>query len=77
MALEFVGINGASHRITIGGYDKSFELRRGQSTRVTFTADKTGTFPIVCTTHHPTMVAELNSRRQEIDQDPARRRWTA
>ena len=32
---------------------------RGQSTRVTFTADKSGTFPIVCATHHPTMVAEL------------------
>ena len=59
VTLEFVGINGASHPITIGGYDKTFELKRGQSTRVTFTADKTGTFPIVCTTHHPTMVAEL------------------
>lgn len=59
VTLEFVGINGASHPITIGGYDKSFELKRGQSTRVTFAADKPGTFPIVCATHHPTMVAEL------------------
>ena len=27
VTLEFVGINGASHPITIGGYDKSFELK--------------------------------------------------
>ena len=59
VTLEFIGINGASHPISIGGYDKSFELKRGQSTRVTFTADKSGTFPIVCATHHPTMAAEL------------------
>lgn len=59
VTLEFVGINGVSHPISIGGYDKTFELKRGQSTRVTFTADKPGIFPIVCATHHPTMVAEL------------------
>ncbi len=59
VTLDFVGINGASHPINIGGYDKTFVLKRGQSTRVTFTADKAGTFPIVCATHHPTMVAEL------------------
>jgi plastocyanin len=59
VTLEFVGINGASHPITIAGYDKSFELKRGQATRVEFTADKAGVFPIVCATHHPTMVAEL------------------
>lgn len=59
VTLEFVGINGASHPITIAGYNQSFELRRGQVTRMTFTADKPGIFQIVCTTHHPTMVAEL------------------
>ena len=59
VTLDFVGINGASHPITISGYDKSFELKRGQSTRITFTADKSGTFPIICSAHHPTMVAEL------------------
>ena len=59
VTLEFVGINGASHPITIAGYDKSLELKRGQVTRVAFTADKTGVFPIVCATHHPSMVAEL------------------
>jgi hypothetical protein len=59
VTLEFVGVNGASHPITIAGYDKSFELKRGTVTRVSFTADKAGIFPIVCATHHPTMVAEL------------------
>ena len=59
VTLEFVGVNGASHPITIAGYDKSFELKRGHVTSVSFTADKAGIFPIVCATHHPTMVAEL------------------
>lgn len=59
VTLEFVGINGASHPIAIAGYGQNFELKRGQATRVTFVADKAGTFPIVCATHHPTMVAEL------------------
>lgn len=59
VTLEFVGINGASHPTTIEGYDKTFELKRGQVTKVTFTADKVGTFRIVCAAHHPTMVAEL------------------
>ena len=65
VTLEFIGINGASHPTTIGGYDKTFELKRGQVTRVTFTADKAGVFPIVCATHHPTMVAEfiVNARK--------------
>jgi hypothetical protein len=59
VTLEFVGINGASHPTTITGYDRTFELKRGEVRRVTFTAGKTGVFPIVCAAHHPTMVAEL------------------
>jgi hypothetical protein len=59
VTLEFVGINGASHPTTIQGYGKSFELKRGEVTKVALTADKVGVFPIVCATHHPTMVAEL------------------
>jgi hypothetical protein len=34
-------------------------LKRGQVTRVAFSADKTGVLPIVCARHHPSMVAEL------------------
>lgn len=59
VTLEFVGINGALHPITISGYDKMFELKRGQVTQISFTADKPGVFSIVCATHHPSMVAEL------------------
>lgn len=59
VTLEFVGINGALHPITISGYDKTFELKRGEVTRITFTADKPGVFSIVCAAHHPSMVAEL------------------
>lgn len=59
VTLEFVGVNGAKHPTTIAGYDKTFELKRGEVNRVSFTADKAGVFPIVCALHHPTMVAEL------------------
>ena len=59
VTLEFVGINGASHPTTISGYDKTFELKRGQVNKLSFVADKPGRFEIVCATHHPTMVAEL------------------
>lgn len=59
VTLEFVGINGASHPTTISGYDKTFELKRGEVNKVSFVADKPGRFEIVCAAHHPTMVAEL------------------
>jgi len=59
VSLEFIGINGAQHPTTIVGYDKALLLRRGQVIKVEFTADKTGTFPIVCANHRPSMVAEL------------------
>jgi len=42
VTLEFVGINGMSHPTTIAGYDKSFELKRGHVTKVSFKADKAG-----------------------------------
>ena len=59
VTLEFVGINGAAHPTTISGYDKTFELKRGEVNKVTFVANKPGRFEIVCAAHHPTMVAEL------------------
>jgi hypothetical protein len=59
LALEFAGINGKSHPITIAGYDKSFELKRGHVTRISFKADKAGVFAIECHTHTPSMRAEL------------------
>lgn len=59
VTLEFVGINGASHPITIEAYGQTFELKRGQVNKVTFVADKPGRYSIVCATHLPTMVSEL------------------
>ena len=59
VTLEFVGVNGMSHPITIAGYDKSFELNRGRVTKISFKADKAGAFPIECHTHTPSMRAEL------------------
>jgi len=59
VTLEFVGINGANHPTTIAGYDKSFVLKRGQATKISFKADKAGLFAIQCGTHKPSMAAEL------------------
>lgn len=59
VTLEFIGINGASHPITIEAYGQVFELKRGHISSVTFTADKPGRHSIVCSAHLPTMVSEL------------------
>ena len=59
VSLEFVGINGAEHPTTIVGYDKALVLKRGHVVRVELTADKVGTFAIVCAHHRPSMVGEL------------------
>ena len=59
VTLEFVGINGASHPVTIDAYGQTFELKRGHVNKVTFTADKPGRHSIVCSAHLPTMVSEL------------------
>lgn len=59
VTLEFVGVNGSGHPITIDAYGQSFELKRGHVHKVTFTADKPGRHSIVCSAHLPTMVSEL------------------
>lgn len=59
VTLEIVGINGAEHPFTIEGYWISGVVRRGQITRVNFTADKAGIFKIICRTHAPAMQADL------------------
>lgn len=59
VTLEFVGIHGANHPTTIRGYGKSFVLKRGTATRVTFVAEKAGIIPIECATHQPSMRAEI------------------
>jgi hypothetical protein len=57
--LEFFGINGDFHPSVIEGYDLEFDVRRGEITRVTFTADRPGLFRIVSLTRLPSMVAQL------------------
>lgn len=59
VTLEFVGINGAYHGTVIKGYDKAFVVKRGQTTRVTFLANKAGVFPFECAQHQPSMGGEL------------------
>ena len=59
VALDFVGINGASHPTEIKGLGKAFTLKRGQVTRVEFKADKPGVYPIVCAAHAPSMRGEV------------------
>lgn len=59
VTLEIIGINGAEHPFTIEGYSVSDVVKRGQITRVTFTADKAGIFKVTCGVHLPTMQASL------------------
>jgi plastocyanin len=59
VTLEIVGINGDEHPFTIEGYWISEVVRRGQITRVTFTADKAGIFKVICRKHAPAMQADL------------------
>ena len=59
VTLEIVGINGKEHPFTIEGYNLSGVVKRGEITRVTFTADKAGIFKLTCGVHLPTMRADL------------------
>jgi heme/copper-type cytochrome/quinol oxidase subunit 2 len=59
VTLEIIGINGDDHPFTIEGYWVSGVVKRGQITRLTFTADKPGIFKIICRKHAPSMQADL------------------
>ena len=59
VTLEIVGINGDVHPSTIPGLVDSFTVKRGQVTRVTFTATKPGLYLITCTKHTPNMQGTL------------------
>jgi hypothetical protein len=59
VTLEFVGINGQSHPVTVSGFGKTFTLKRGHVQRVTFVADKAGIFRFYCSAHMPSMTGEL------------------
>jgi len=59
VTLEILGVNGDVHPSTIPGVVDSFTVKRGEITRVTFTARKPGLFPIICTKHQPNMQGTL------------------
>ncbi len=59
VTLEIIGINGQAHPFAVEGYDVSGVVRRGEVTRVTFTADKAGTFRFFCAVHQPPRQGEL------------------
>lgn len=59
VTLEIVGINGDEHPGTIPGLVQAFTVKRGQITRITFTASKAGLYPMICTKHTPSMEATL------------------
>lgn len=59
VTLEILGVNGSSHQSTIEGYDTDFEVKRGQLSKVDFTADKPGVFQIICRVHQPSMTGTL------------------
>jgi plastocyanin len=59
VTLEIVGVNGDVHPSTIPGLVESFAVKRGEVTRVTFTAAAPGLYPIICTKHQPSMQGTL------------------
>ncbi len=60
VTLKILGLNGAKHTVTIERFHpKPFTITRGRITTVSFTADKAGSFRIVCAEHPPSMTGEI------------------
>ena len=59
VTLEIVGVNGDVHPSKIPGLVESFTVKRGEITRVSFTAGKPGIYPLICTKHQPSMQGTL------------------
>lgn len=49
--LQINGVNGNSHPFVVEGLGLRGEVTKGKTTIVRFTADKAGTYPILCLTH--------------------------
>lgn len=49
--LQISGVNGNSHPFVVEGLGIRGEVTKGKTTIVRFTADKAGTYPILCLTH--------------------------
>ncbi len=59
LRLEILGVNGREHVVRIEGYNVAGTVTRGSLTRLTFTPDRPGIFPIICHIHRPSMQADL------------------
>src|SRR3972149_2409848 len=59
VTLEIIGINGADHVSALPPFVEKFTVKRGQITRVSFTAERAGVFPIICVNHQPSMTGYL------------------
>jgi len=60
VTLEMVGINGAKHSVHVDKYRPDHVLvKRGEITRIQFTADTLGLFTIHCKEHEPGMEGHL------------------
>ncbi len=57
--IKMLGINGASHKVSIENYVPEFEIHRGQLKDISFVADKAGTFQMSCDIHQPAMKGYL------------------
>ncbi|SDT16324.1 nitrosocyanin [Paenibacillaceae bacterium GAS479] len=51
ITLRINGVNGESHPFTIKGLGINGEVKKGETTEVSFVASKAGTYPIVCQVH--------------------------
>ena len=66
VTLRMFGVNGDEHTIFVQAPDGStvvepFIVNRGREHTVSFTADQAGHYKLICTTHGPTMTADLLS----------------
>ena len=64
ITLRFFGVNGDEHVMFVQAPDgtqvgDTVTLNRGRELTVEFTADQTGHYQIICSTHAPTMTADL------------------
>lgn len=59
VVLNIFGVNAAHHQINIPAFGKSFLVKRGVLSRVTFTVKRPGLYPIICITHQPSHRADL------------------
>jgi plastocyanin len=66
VTLRMFGVNGDEHQIFVQAPDGStvvdaFTINRGREVTVAFEADQAGHYKLICTTHGPTMTADILS----------------